>query len=100
MTIGNNLKAAALQAGVHAPKEITAHMFRRFYLEYALDNGMSVYVAAAIAGHATIQITADYGGGASLEATTRAVRSTSFPRMPCRPSTTRSSRGGSIRERA
>jgi integrase len=77
--IGNNLKAAALQAGVHAPHEVSAHMFRRFYLEYALDNGMSVYVAAAIAGHATIQITADYGGGASLEATTRAVRSMSFP---------------------
>jgi integrase len=77
--IGTTIKAAALQAGVHAPNEITAHMFRRFYLEYALDNGMSVYVAAAIAGHASIQMTADYGGGASLAATTRAVSAMSFP---------------------
>ena len=54
-------------------------MLRRFYLEYALDNGMSAYVAAAIAGDASIQITADYGGGASLAATTRAVQAISFP---------------------
>jgi hypothetical protein len=54
-------------------------MFRRFYLEDALDNDMSIYVAAAIAGHASIQITANYGGGASIEATTRAVRAMSFP---------------------
>lgn len=78
MTIGRILKAVAEQAGVRAPDEVTAHMLRRFYLEHALDNGMDMYVAAAIAGHASIQTTAGYGGGASLAATTRAVQGLRF----------------------
>lgn len=82
MSIGRILKAAAKQAGVHAADDVTAHMFRRFYLEWSLDHGMDIYVAKAIAGHESIQTTAEYGGRASLAATTRAVRGISFGNAP------------------
>lgn len=78
MTIGRILKATAEQAGVRAPGEVTAHMFRRFYLERLLEIEPNIYVAMAIAGHASMQTTAEYGGGASIAATTRAVRGLSF----------------------
>jgi integrase len=78
MTIGRILKATAELAGVRAPGQITAHMFRRFYLEQLLEIQPNIYIAMAIAGHASMQTTAEYGGGASIGATTRAVRGLSF----------------------
>lgn len=78
MTIGRILKAVADLAGVRAADEITAHMFRRFYLTAILNDGTSDFIAAAIAGHESIQTTAGYAGRASLDATSRAVRGLSF----------------------
>lgn len=78
MTIGRILKATAEQAGIRAPGEVTAHMFRRYYLERLLELQPNIYIAMAIAGHASMQTTAEYGGGASIQATTRAVRGLSF----------------------
>lgn len=77
-SVGRMLKATAKAARVRAADEVTAHMFRRFYLERVLDDGIGMYAAAAIAGHTSIQTTAEYGGGASIEATSRAVRGLAF----------------------
>lgn len=83
-TIGRMLKEIAREAGVRAADEVTAHMFRRYYLEQILDDGTSDYIAAAIAGHASVQTTAEYGGGASIQATTRVVRGINFGASPAR----------------
>lgn len=72
-TIDAIVKEAARLAGVQRPREVASHMFRRYLLERLLDSGVSPYVAAALAGHASIQTTANYGGGASLRAVTEAL---------------------------
>lgn len=86
MSVGRMLKAAAAEAGVRSPDDVAAHMFRRFYLEQMLETEPNIYVAMAIAGHASMQTTAKYGGGASIGATTRAVRGISFGEAPDGPS--------------
>ena len=53
-------------------------MFRRHLLEHLLEGGTDSYVAAALAGHSSIQTTAQYGGGASLNAVRRALRGLDF----------------------
>lgn len=73
-TIDAIVKEAASIAGVQRPREVASHQFRRYLLERLLDSGVSPYVAAALAGHASIQTTANYGGGASLRAVTDALR--------------------------
>lgn len=85
MSVGRMLKAAASAAGVRSPEDVTAHMFRRFYLEHMLETEPNIYVAMAIAGHESMQTTAKYGGRASLAATTRAVRGISFGDPPDGP---------------
>lgn len=67
-TIDRIVKQTAEAAGVRYAEEITSHAFRRFILEELLEAGTSPYVAAALAGHASIQTTAEYGGGASMRA--------------------------------
>lgn len=84
-TIDAIVKEAARLAAVQRPREVASHQFRRYLLERLLDSGVSPYVAAALAGHASIQTTANYGGGASLRAVTEAlqahgVRDTRRPR--------------------
>lgn len=73
-TIDAIVKEAAALAGVRRPVEVASHQFRRYLLERLLDNGVSLYVAAALAGHESIQTTANYGGGASLRAVGEALR--------------------------
>lgn len=73
-TIDAIVKEAATLAGVVRPREVASHQFRRYLLERLLDSGVSPYVAAALAGHASIQTTANYGGGASLRAVSEALR--------------------------
>lgn len=72
------VKKAATTAGVRNPDEITSHMFRRYLLERMQDDGTSPYIAAALAGHRSIQTTAKYGGGASLRAVRAAVAAIDF----------------------
>jgi integrase len=78
MSVGRILKGVATAAALRAPGEITAHMFRRFYLEQLLEAEPNIYIAMAIAGHSSMQTTAEYGGGASLGAATRSVQGLSF----------------------
>lgn len=72
-TIDAIVKEAARIAKVARPSEVASHQFRRYLLERLLDSGVSPYVAAALAGHASIQTTASYGGGASLRAVSEAL---------------------------
>jgi integrase len=72
------VKRVAGEAGVRYPEEITSHMLRRHLLEQLLEHGTDSYVAAALAGHASIQTTARYGGGASLQAVRRALGTLDF----------------------
>lgn len=72
-TIHALVKRAARAAEVRDPNRITSHMFRRYLLERMLERGVSPYVAAALAGHASIETTAKYGGGASLKAVREAL---------------------------
>jgi integrase len=74
------VKDAARAAGVRNAREITSHMFRRHLLEQLLEQGTTPYIAAALAGHASIQTTAQYGGGASLRAVRDAVGGVDFVR--------------------
>jgi integrase len=75
MSLGRMLKATARVGGVRAPAQITAHMFRRYTLEHIVEEH-GLYVGAALAGHQSIQTTADYGGGASLERVAKALANT------------------------
>lgn len=72
-TIHALVKRAARAAGIRDPESVTSHMFRRYLLERLLERGVSPYVAAALAGHASIETTAKYGGGASLKAVREAL---------------------------
>lgn len=62
------VKRAARAAELRDPESVTTHMFRRYLFEILLEQGVSPYVVAALAGHASIETTAKYGGGASLKA--------------------------------
>lgn len=72
-SIHSLVKRAARAAGIRDPESVTSHMFRRYLLESLLERGISPYVAAALAGHASIETTARYGGGASLKAVREAL---------------------------
>lgn len=75
MSLGRYLKAAATTAGVRAPEQITAHMFRRYTLEHIV-NTYGIYVGAALAGHRSIQTTAGYAGRANREKVAEALQKT------------------------
>jgi integrase len=75
MSLGRMLKATARAAGVRAPSQVTAHMFRRYTLEHIVDD-YGLYVGAALAGHRSIQTTAAYGGGASRGKVAEALQKT------------------------
>jgi len=72
-SIHSLVKRAARAAGVRDPESVTSHMFRRYLFERLLEAGHSPYVVAALAGHASIDTTAKYGGGASLKAVREAL---------------------------
>lgn len=67
-TIDRIVKRCAQSAGVKNPKSVTSHMFRRALLQRLLEQGVSPYIVADLAGHEDIKTTAGYGGGASLSA--------------------------------
>jgi integrase len=81
MSLGRMLKATARAAGVRAPNQITAHMFRRYTLEHIVDD-YGLYVGAALAGHRSIQTTAAYGGGASRGKVAEALQKTRLRDTP------------------
>lgn len=83
-TIDRIVKRCAQSAGVRNPKQVTSHMFRRALLERLLEQGVSPYVVAALAGHADIKTTAGYGGGASLSAVRGALLCDTTLEVPAR----------------
>lgn len=81
MSLGRMIKAVAAEAGVRAPAQVTAHMFRRYTLEHIV-NAYGIYVGAALAGHKSIQTTARYAGRASREKVAEALRETALRDTP------------------
>lgn len=81
MSLGRMIKAVASEAGVRAPAQVTAHMFRRYTLEHIV-NAYGIYVGAALAGHKSIQTTASYAGRASREKVAEALRETALRDTP------------------
>lgn len=86
-TINRIVKRCAQSAGVRNPRQVTSHMFRRALLERLLEQGVSPYVVAALAGHADIKTTAGYGGGASLSAVRGALLCDTTLEPPLNPDT-------------
>ena len=81
MSLGRMLKAVAEEAGVRAPQQITAHMFRRYTLEHIVDR-YGLHVGAALVGHRSIQTTANYAGKASPQRVAEALAQTRLRDTP------------------